>query len=164
VTTGNTLNKGMIHGWGGKEQGSGRFHHDTQSSVTFFNWLILVSPLRVTNAIPCLCCLFAKLCSTLLQAHGLACQAPLPWDFLGKNTKVSCHFPLQGIFPTQRSNPTLPLGRKILYRWATIRYLCWSKEDLQLQKSVFLLPGTPFTYIILLAILTRNHMQSLWIL
>ena len=31
----NTLNKGMIHVWGGKEQGSGRFHHDTQNSVHF---------------------------------------------------------------------------------------------------------------------------------
>ena len=24
-----------------------------------------------------------------------------PWDFPGKNTGVSCHFLLQGIFPTQ---------------------------------------------------------------
>ena len=30
-----------------------------------------------------------------------------PWDFLGKNTRVGCHFLLQGIFPTQRSNPRL---------------------------------------------------------
>ena len=27
-----------------------------------------------------------------------------PWDFSGKNTKVGCHFTLQEIFPTQRSN------------------------------------------------------------
>ena len=27
-----------------------------------------------------------------------------PWDFLGKNTGVSCHFLLQGIFPPQESN------------------------------------------------------------
>ena len=27
------------------------------------------------------------------------------WDFPGKNTGVGCHFLLQGIFPTQGSNP-----------------------------------------------------------
>ena len=34
-------------------------------------------------------------------------QAP-PWDFSGKTTGVGCHFLLQGIFPTQRSNPAFP--------------------------------------------------------
>ena len=38
-----------------------------------------------------------------------ACQAPLtPWDFPGKNTGVGCHFLLQGIFPTQGRNLSLP--------------------------------------------------------
>ena len=36
-----------------------------------------------------------------------ACQAPLPWDSPGKNSGVSCHALLQGIFPTQVSNPHL---------------------------------------------------------
>ena len=30
-----------------------------------------------------------------------------PWDSPGKSTGVGCHFHLQGIFPTQRSNPHL---------------------------------------------------------
>ena len=30
-----------------------------------------------------------------------------PWDPPGKNTGVGCHFLLQGIFPTQGSNPCL---------------------------------------------------------
>ena len=30
-----------------------------------------------------------------------------PWDFPGKNTRVGCHFLLQGIFPTQGWNPYL---------------------------------------------------------
>ena len=35
------------------------------------------------------------------QAYGLQPTRHLcPWDFLGKNTGVSCHFLLQGIFPT----------------------------------------------------------------
>ena len=30
-----------------------------------------------------------------------------PWDYPGRNTGVGCHFLLQGIFPTQGSNPHL---------------------------------------------------------
>ena len=41
------------------------------------------------------------------SAHG---------DSPGKNTGVGCHFLLQGIFPTQGSNPGLPHCRQILYR------------------------------------------------
>ena len=40
------------------------------------------------------------------------------WDFSGKNTGVDCHFLLQGIFPTQESNPhflCLLCCRLILY-------------------------------------------------
>ena len=44
--------------------------------------------------------------------HGL-------WDFPGKDTRVVCHFLLQGIFPTQGSNLHLLLGRWILYHSAT---------------------------------------------
>ena len=36
-------------------------------------------------------------------------------DSPGKNTGVSCHVLLQGIFPTQGSNPGLPHCRRILY-------------------------------------------------
>ena len=36
----------------------------------------------------------------------IAYQAPYPWASPGKNTGVGCHF-LQGIFPTQGSNPGL---------------------------------------------------------
>ena len=39
-----------------------------------------------------------------------------PWDSPGKNTGVRCHFLLQGIFPTQRSNTGLPHCRQILHR------------------------------------------------
>ena len=46
----------------------------------------------------------------------VACQAPLcPWDSPGKNTGVGCHFFLQGIVPTQESNPGLLHCRQILY-------------------------------------------------
>ena len=38
-----------------------------------------------------------------------------PWNSPGKNTGVGCHALLQGIFPTQGSNPGLPHCRQILY-------------------------------------------------
>ena len=52
-------------------------------------------------------CSVAQL-SDSLRSHGpqpirLLC----PWDFPGKSTGVGCHFLLQGIFPTQRSNRVL---------------------------------------------------------
>ena len=37
-------------------------------------------------------------------------------DSLGKNTGVGCHALLQGIFPTQGSNPGLPHCRRIPYQ------------------------------------------------
>ena len=46
-----------------------------------------------------------------------------PWDFVGNSTGVGCHFLLQGIFPTQGSNPGLPHCSRIAGRrltvWAT---------------------------------------------
>ena len=38
-----------------------------------------------------------------------------PWNFLGQNTRVDCHFLLQGIFLTQGLNPGLLHCRQILY-------------------------------------------------
>jgi len=62
------------------------------------------------------------------HAQTVACQAPLSmgffffffclWDFPGKNTGVSCHSLLQGIFPTQGSNSVSCIGRQILYHCA----------------------------------------------
>ena len=46
-----------------------------------------------------------------LQPTRLLC----PWDFPGKNAGVGCHFLLQGIFPSQGSNPGLLRCRQILY-------------------------------------------------
>ena len=46
----------------------------------------------------------AQSCLTL-RPHGLQPTRRLcPWDFLGKNTGMSYHFLLQGIFPTQGWN------------------------------------------------------------
>ena len=56
----------------------------------------------------------AQSCLTLcnLQPTRLLC----PWDFPGKDTGLGCHFLLQGIFPTQGSNPGHLYCMQILYR------------------------------------------------
>ena len=65
----------------------------------------------------CVCALHTQSHLTdLLQPHGLYPTRFLcPWDFPGKSTRVGCHFLLQGIFPTQGSNPGLPHCRQTLY-------------------------------------------------
>ena len=52
-----------------------------------------------------------------LRPHGLLpTRLFRPWGFPGKSTGVGCHCLLQGIFPTQGSNPGIPHGRQMLYR------------------------------------------------
>ena len=62
-------------------------------------------------------CLVAQSCPTLCDSmHGLHLARLLcSWDSPGKNTVVGCHALLQGIFPTQGSNPGLLHCRQILY-------------------------------------------------
>ena len=55
------------------------------------------------------------LCATLQTVAHLVC---CPWDFPGKNTGMGCHFLLQGIFQTQRSNPSL----LHLLHWQAVLY------------------------------------------
>ena len=45
----------------------------------------------------------------------IAHQAPLSMGSPGKNTRLGCHFLLQGIFLTQGLNPCLLHGRQMLY-------------------------------------------------
>ena len=45
-----------------------------------------------------------------------SCPSLCPWNFLGHNIGVGSLSLLQGIFPTQGSNPGLPLCRGILYQ------------------------------------------------
>ena len=53
--------------------------------------------------------------SDSLRVRELSPARPLcPWDFPGKNTGMGCHFPLQGIFLTQASNPSLLHRRQIV--------------------------------------------------
>ena len=65
----------------------------------------------------CCACLVAQSCPTLFDPVN--CSPPgssVHGDSPGKNTGVGCHALLQGIFPTQGSNPGLLHCRQILYR------------------------------------------------
>ena len=64
----------------------------------------------------------------------VACQAP-PWNFPSKDTRVSCHFILQGILPVQGLNPCLlhwqaasfateSLGKPYFTRGGLVAKLC----------------------------------------
>ena len=67
----------------------------------------------------------AKSCLTLFWPHGTWLARLLyPQDFPGKNTRVGCHFLLQGIFLTQGSNLS-----SMHFRW--ILYHCTSWEALK---------------------------------
>ena len=64
-------------------------------------------------------CVFTQSCPTLWDPQELLF---CPWDSLGKNAGVGCHFPLQKMLPTQDWNCAScgsSIWWQILYRWAT---------------------------------------------
>ena len=68
--------------------------------------------------------LVTQLC---LTPWTVACQAPLSMGFSRQESKVGCHFLLQGIFLTQGLNPGLLHYRQILYRLSHQEDKCISK-------------------------------------
>ena len=53
-------------------------------------------------------CVSRSVVSDSLQPYGLqSTRLFCSWNSLGKNTRVGCHFLLQGIFPAQGLNPRL---------------------------------------------------------
>ena len=102
-----------------------RICHILRSSTNFFP-RFLDFPLLLRTIYYHCCCwrLVASSCLTLLQTRGLQPTRLLcPWDSPGKNTGMGCCVLLQGIFPTQASNPCLLhltcMGRRVLYSNAT---------------------------------------------
>ena len=70
-----------------------------------------------------------------LLSHVRLCVIPMNCSLPGssvygdspyKNTGMGCHVFLQGIFPTQESNPGLPHWRQILYHLSHQGSPCWS--------------------------------------
>ena len=69
----------------------------------------------------------------------IACQG-CPWDFPGKNTGVDCHSLLQGIFPSQGSNPHLLW--LLHYQW-----ILYSLEPPQQRKFILKLRCSDCSYL-----------------
>ena len=66
------------------------------------------------------CCLVTKPCPTLCASmEGSPPDSSVHWTSQARITGVGCHFLLQGVFLTQRSDLRLLHCRQILYRWAT---------------------------------------------
>ena len=59
-----------------------------------------------------MCVLVAQLCPTLCDPWTVACQAPLPWDSLGKHTGVGCHFQIQH---SCLENPTDRIQKNVFF-------------------------------------------------
>ena len=71
-----------------------------------------------------------SVCLTLCDPHGLWSTGLLcPWDSPGQNTGVDSHFLLQGIYPTQGSNPGLLHYRPIVYHLSHQESPFTSEED-----------------------------------
>ena len=74
-----------------------RFNNNNIISIFFF-----------ANSSKHVCVLSYSVMSDSLWPHGLyPARLLCPWNFPGKNTEVGYRFLLQGIFPTQESNPSV---------------------------------------------------------
>ena len=79
-------------GWGGQED---VVEEKSNTSPKYLAWKGTLAWNK------CVC----SVMSDFLQPRGLESTRLLcPWDFLGKNTGVGCHFLLQGFFPIQGLN------------------------------------------------------------
>ena len=68
-----------------------------------------------TFVISCSCQVASVVSDSMRPHRRQPTRLPHPWDSPGKNTRVGCHALLQGIFPTQGSNPGLLHSRQIFY-------------------------------------------------
>ena len=81
--------------------------HLTMTFVSIFNFLVLHKIIMHLTINPVCICEYSVV-SDSLWPHGLQPVRLLcAWVFPGKNTGVSCHSLLQGIFPTQELNSHL---------------------------------------------------------
>ena len=106
--------------------------------LLFFRLFSHIGYYRVLSRVLCtrqLCC--AVLCLVVfdsLRPHGLQPARLLcPWNSPGKNIGVGCHALLQGIFPTQGSNPGLPHCSRFFTSWATREIHIRKKRTLKSQ-------------------------------
>ena len=84
-----------------REQGQKSSHSDSQEKVS-------------SNVITLSISISRSVVSDFLRPHGLQPARLLcPWDSLGKNTGVGCHFLLQGTFPTVHKKDFINVRQRI---------------------------------------------------
>ena len=97
---------------------SGSSGFGSSTSLHVFAPLLLILEMLCTQALPFSMYLENPWFSCQVESDShdpMDCSLPgSPWDFPGKNTGVVCHFPLQGIFLNQGSNPGLLHCRQFL--------------------------------------------------
>ena len=71
--------------------------------------------LKLSRFSVCVCVYTLSCVQLFLTPWTVAARFFCPWDSPSKNTRVGCHFLIQGIFLTHGSNPSLPYSRQILY-------------------------------------------------
>ena len=75
-------------------------------------------------------CSVTQLCPALNEPMDCSLSgSSCPYNFLGKNTGVGCHFPPLGLFPIQGSN------------WHLLCFLHWQPDSLSLAP-----PGKPYDF------------------
>ena len=97
--------------------------------------------------------MYAQSCPILFDLMDcVACQAPLSMEFSRQEYWVSCHFLIQGIFPTQglnpgpRIEPISPVSPALAGRFFTLRHLGSPYKDYTCTyiKFILLLCGVPY--------------------
>ena len=96
-------------------------------------------PINSCQVNACVWVLSSSIVFDSLQSHGLYPDRLLcPRNSPGKNTGVGCHFLLQGIFPTQGSNPSPLHCRQIRYRLSHLGSPIYSTESGKRYKATLL--------------------------
>ena len=92
----------------------------------------------------------------ILATHGLQpARLHCPWDFPGRDTGVGCHFLLQGIFPTQKSNPGL-----LHCRWTPALQVSSFPTESQGKSLISIFVSISIyscTYVFYLCVLLKQH-------
>ena len=105
--------------------------------VLYMRYVALsVIPILFAFLALCCVCLIAQSCLTLCSP--MDCSPPgssVHGDCPDKNTGVGCHTLLQGIFPTQGSNPGPPHIRKLIIR---MPWPCSNKDSTLVNSSPIL--------------------------
>ena len=86
------------------------------STITINFYLMDLFLVAASITLHCPLCVSHWVVSNSLQPHELyPARLLCPWHSSGKDTGVGSHSLLQGIFPTQGTNPGLPHCRQTLY-------------------------------------------------